>query len=260
MMTTNLHTHTVRCRHASGAETDYIEAAIGRGLTVLGFSDHAPYLFPATAGYYSGFRMLPESAEEYVQTLTALRETYKGKIGLPIGYELEYYPKYFEQTESYLRKTGYDYLILGQHFTYNEIDGIYSGSGSDDPKQLAAYTDQVIGAMNTGLFLYVAHPDVFKFTGDPAVYRKQARRLCRAAADAGIPLEINLLGLSGGRHYPNADFWEIAGEEGVTAVLGIDAHSPAAIRDTETEKTANALADRFGLRICGEEFFCGFQS
>ena len=44
-MTVNYHTHTVRCRHASGSEREYIETAISRGLTILGFSDHSPYVF-----------------------------------------------------------------------------------------------------------------------------------------------------------------------------------------------------------------------
>lgn len=254
MLRTNLHTHTTRCRHAAGTESDYVEAACRRGLTELGFSDHAPYLFPKPAEYYSGFRMFPEDAEDYVQTISSLRDAVRGQISLLIGYEIEYYPAYFEKTEAFLRRLGYDYLILGQHFTYNETDGIYAGQGSGDPAQLAAYTDQVIEAMRTGLFRYVAHPDVFRFDGDPAFYRKQAERLCRAAAEQGIPLEINLLGIRSGRHYPNPAFWEIAGREGVTAVLGIDAHSPKAILDTEAEKTAAALAARFGVRIREENF------
>ena len=53
-MTTNLHTHTPRCNHAWGSETEYVECALQEGLTVLGFSDHSPYVFPGE--YYSHFR------------------------------------------------------------------------------------------------------------------------------------------------------------------------------------------------------------
>lgn len=249
MLTANYHTHTFRCGHASGREEDYIEAAIARGLKVLGFSDHAPYLFFDRPDYYSTFRMRPEAAEEYVQTIKALRQIYQEKIKLPLGYEIEYYPKYFGKTEEYLRSLGYDYLILGQHFPGNEIGERYAAGRCEDPKQLADYTDQVIEAIGTGFFLYVAHPDIFNFAGDPAVYKKEIRRLCRAAADRNVPLEINLLGLAEKRNYPNPAFWEIAGEEGVTAVIGMDAHSVNAIRDMETEMAAAALAERFHVRL-----------
>ena len=54
----NYHTHTWRCNHASGSERQYVENALQAGLVVLGFSDHAPYIFPD--GYYSTFRMFPD--------------------------------------------------------------------------------------------------------------------------------------------------------------------------------------------------------
>ena len=73
-MIMNLHTHTFRCNHASGKERDYIENAIAGGLTTLGFADHAPYPFPN--GYQSGFRMLCDQVDDYVDTLLALREEY----------------------------------------------------------------------------------------------------------------------------------------------------------------------------------------
>ena len=53
----NLHTHTYRCHHASGKDEEYVIKAIQNGYDLMGFSDHAPYLFPN--GYVSSFRMLP---------------------------------------------------------------------------------------------------------------------------------------------------------------------------------------------------------
>jgi len=61
-MLENIHTHTARCHHAKGTERDYVEAAIDRGLAVLGFADHGPQIFPD--GYVSGIRMLPEELPE----------------------------------------------------------------------------------------------------------------------------------------------------------------------------------------------------
>lgn len=71
----NYHTHTPRCRHAVGNEEEYIAFALERGLRILGFSDHTPYIFPD--GYYSSFRMRPEEAEGYFETVRGLRDKYR---------------------------------------------------------------------------------------------------------------------------------------------------------------------------------------
>ena len=247
-MIANYHTHTPRCNHAVGTEEEYVQAAVERGMKILGFSDHSPYCgFPD--GYYSGFRMKPEQTAEYASSILALRERYRDQITLYPGVEMEYYPAYFAETLSMLRDSGVEYLILGQHFINNEIGEKYSGAPTEDEDRLARYCHQLMEGMNTGLFTYVAHPDVFHFTGAPAVYKKYFREVCREARACGMPLEINLLGLNEGRHYPNPLFWETAAEEGCDTILGCDAHKPEALLDLQTEKRALELANRFGLRI-----------
>ncbi len=221
-MKTNLHTHTWRCRHARGTEQEYIEAALRAGMEVLGFSDHAPMIFPD--GYYSSYRMYPELASSYFDTLVDLRESYRGLIDLKIGVEMEYYPDCFQPTMEFLSDFPLDYMILGQHFTGNEIDAPYVAYRNGYAPDLAAYVDQCCTAMRMGRFTYLAHPDLFRFTGDPAIYRQEMGRLCQTAVETDTPLEVNLLGAASGRHYPNRDFWEIAAGFPINAVFGCDAH------------------------------------
>lgn len=71
---------------------EYIETALGLGMKTLGFSDHSPYFFEGD--YYSGFRMRSEELPGYVNTLTELREEYRGRIDIHIGLEAEYYPSF----------------------------------------------------------------------------------------------------------------------------------------------------------------------
>ena len=247
-MIANYHTHTPRCNHAVGTEEEYVQAAIQRGLKILGFADHSPYCgFPD--GYYSGFRMKPEATPEYASTILQLRKRYQDQIALYPGVEMEYYPAYFSQTLSMLRDSGVEYLILGQHFINNEIGETYNGASTEDEERLSRYCHQVMDGMNTGLFTYVAHPDVFRFVGDPAVYQKHFREVCREANACGMPLEINLLGLGEDRHYPNPLFWQVAAEEGCKAILGCDAHRPEALLDTATEKRALDFAKQLGLAV-----------
>ncbi len=247
-MIANYHTHTPRCNHAWGQEAEYVEKALEAGLQILGFSDHSPQCFPGT--YYSHFRMRPEQLEDYVHAVLAVRKAYEGRIRIPLGLELEYYPDLLPRLLPVLKDQPMDYLILGQHCLGNEIDDHYSGRPTADRQHLARYCDQTIEAMQTGLFTYFAHPDLLNYVGgDDAFYRSQVRRLCQEAKACGIPLEINLLGMLEGKHYPNDRFWEVAAEEGCQVILGRDAHEPQQLLEAEFEQRGLALVKTYGLHL-----------
>lgn len=246
-MIANYHTHTPRCNHAQGAEEEYIQAAIDGGLKILGFSDHTPYWYPGD--FRSGIRMCPEQLGEYCDTVRSAQKRYAGKLQIHLGLEVEYYPQLFPELLSRTRDQGVEYFLLGQHWLGNQINEPYCGSPTEDETILRRYCDQVIEAMNTGLFTYVAHPDLIHFTGDSRIYETHVRRLCREAKNCGIPLEINLLGLSTGRNYPDDRFWQVAGEESCCCVLGCDAHSPGAIPNTTAEEQARELAKMCGVTM-----------
>ena len=246
-MIANYHTHTPRCCHASGTEEEYVRCALQAGMEILGFSDHAPYLFPD--GFRSPFRMLPEELEDYVLSVERVRKQYAGKIAILLGAEAEFYPKYFADTVNMLKDQSIEYLILGQHMLYNEVEGIGTAGPTTDVSLLRQYCDQVIDGMYTGKFSYFAHPDIMNFVGAPEDYRQQMSRICRAAKACRMPLEINLLGLQLQRQYPNPVFWELAAEEGCLVVLGVDAHQPEALLDHKLEENGRKLAQRYGLEV-----------
>ena len=247
---TNYHTHTVRCQHADGGDREYIEAAIAAGIKTLGFSDHAP--MPFDGGYVSKRRMTMSGMGEYFSALLALKEEFAGQIELYIGYEAEYYPKMFGELISVLRDYPCDYLILGQHEVEDERWEPYIGRPFEDKKILERHTDMTVEAIETGEFSYVAHPDIANFTGDEKFYLRQARRICRAAKAAGLPLEVNALGLRELRWYPRGLFFEAAAEEGNALIIGVDAHSPAhftAPDAVEAIEDCVEFAESFGLEI-----------
>lgn len=245
MLKSNYHTHTYRCNHAEGDEGAYVRAALDAGLKVLGFSDHTPY--PMEDGYCGGFRMHCEETAGYIAAVAALREEYRGELDIHIGFEAEYYPRYFEGLLEFLEPTEYEYLILGQHFIGNERGEPYSMSPTDDPQILRRYTDQCCAGLETGAFSCFAHPDVLNFTGDEGLYRAEARRLCRAAKACGVPLEINLLGLGTGRNYPRESFWEEAAAVGNAVIVGFDAHQRDWMRRGDLTEAAEDMIRRLGL-------------
>lgn len=246
-MIANYHTHTPRCRHAEGAEREYVESALAAGLEILGFSDHAPCPFPGE--YKSWHRMDMDQLDDYVQTVLNLRQEYAGKIQIHLGLELEYYPDRMPELLPVLRDQPIEYLLLGQHFLGNEEGEPYTGLATGDSHGLVRYCDQVIAGLETGLFTYLAHPDLINYVGDDALYREQMRRVCRAVKECGLPLEWNMLGMTTGRHYPFRKFWELAAEENCDVIIGWDAHKPEAMGNSQALAMAERQIRELGLHL-----------
>ena len=249
-MNYNYHTHTYRCRHASGTPEEYIQRAISKGIEYMGFSDHAPFV--CTNGEESLYRVSTYESKDYVAELSALREKYAGKIDIKIGFEMEYYPKHFEKMLGFVKSCGAEYLILGEHFLEEENpDGVHASWAYQNEGYLTEYADCVIAAMNTRVFTYVAHPDIINFTGDEKLFDYHIRRICIAARETNTPLEINFLGIRGNRLYPNDAFWKIAGEEKSPVTFGLDAHTADTAFDSESIEKAERLVEKYNLNYIG---------
>ena len=246
-MIANYHTHTPRCNHAEGTEEEYVQAAQKAGMQILGFSDHTPYLF--AGDYYSNFRMRPELLPDYVSTVNDLKQKYAGRLEIHVGLEAEYYPAYFPQTLDYLRQEGVEYLLLGQHFVGNEPVGQFSVRETEDPAILESYVRQCIEAMETGVYTYIAHPDILNFVGPDDTYAQWMRTLIREAKNCGVYLEFNQLGFVDKRNYPNRKFLELVAEENMPMVMGCDAHQPEALCNTHAQQTITALLEAYGIPI-----------
>ncbi len=230
-MYANYHTHTPRCMHAVGEEREYIETAIKRHFSVLGFSDHVPQPYPE--GVVSGIRMRMDQVDDYVSTLERLKKEYQFDIDIKIGFEAEYIPHYHEELMEKLADYPIDYMIQGQHFVPDEFEGFYSGAPTTSEEDLKAYVDLTIQGMQTGVFSYLAHPDLINYQGPLSIYKKHMIRICEVAKTMDMPLEVNMLGFHTGRHYPCDAFFQLAVENGNMFILGCDAHEPGQIIQPE---------------------------
>ena len=81
----NLHTHT---HYSDGSDIpeNYITAAISKGFTGLGFSDHSPLPFDNT------FALREEKTLEYCNTILGLKEKYSCKTDIFLGMEVDFIP------------------------------------------------------------------------------------------------------------------------------------------------------------------------
>lgn len=251
-MNYNYHTHTARCGHATGTQQEYVQRAIASGIEDMGFSDHFPWKAPD--GSEASWRMPVCDVDSYREETIRLREKYKGQIKIFLGFEMEYYPEHFGRMLESAVSYGAEYLILGQHYIAPEYTGIKQVfSACEDASVLRQYVDLLIDAMHTGVFSYVAHPDAFCYKGtDLALYREEMRRLCIASKTLQIPLELNFLGIRAKRHYPRAEFWEVAGEEQAPVTFGFDAHDVLAACDGTSFETAWVLCERYRLNYIGK--------
>lgn len=247
----NYHTHTARCRHAFGTEEEYILKAIDGGIKYMGFSEHFPFAFPD--GYEGAFRLPVAETQEYISTLKQLREKYKNEIDIKIGFEMEYYPTYFETMLKNAKEYGAEYLILGHHFLHEEYpNGLHTNRLNDSIHDLKEFVSYVVKGMESGVFSYVAHPDVFNFTGDIKIYQDEMRKICVASRKLNIPLEINFLGIRYSRNYPNESFWAIAGEEKSPVTFGYDSHESKDAYDGESYYKAMEIVNKYHLNYVGK--------
>lgn len=246
-MIANYHTHTTRCKHAIGSDREYVEHAIKAGLKILGFSDHVPVPFGGV--FTSPIRMAADEIDDYVGSLTRLKNEYRRDIEILIGFEMEYFPAYFEHTMALLAQYPVDYLILGQHYLDNEIGAHRTTRPTDREDYLVKYVDQCIQGLDTGVFTYFAHPDTLNFTGDSAFYERQMKRLCEHALARNVPLEFNLTGMRTPYIYPHEPFFQIAAEVGNPVILGFDAHEPDAITRKDTVRAGMRIVRKLGLTL-----------
>lgn len=257
----NFHTHTYHCRHAIGGPADYCQAALAQGVDRLGFSDHAPW----PDGLWGKVRMPLDELDAYFQEIREAREAFP-QLELHQGLECEYRPDLGSFThDAFLASPGRcQYLVLAIH-DYRDPQGEWHSSWHlHDTRMYLDYARYAMAAMESGLFAFLAHPDLFLVAGgawdDNA--REAARLIARAAQDTRTPLEVNAAGLrrpfltdDAGlrrRPFPYGGFWEIAAQYDVQAIVSSDAHDPKDVWGNGEE--AEALARYFGLPlVAGEE-------
>ncbi|MEG0366185.1 MAG: histidinol-phosphatase [Coprobacillus sp.] len=260
MKKVNFHTHTSRCGHANGTEEDMVKAAIEMKIEKLGFSEHVPLpnyrkhlirSIPSVRSFQSvvsllysfikngpGMRMPYKQKEDYYRNILECQDEYKGQIQIYRGYEAEGISEYFEYYQSLLYSHEVDYLILGHHFNRYCIHNAYYGKPQLTKKEMYQYCNDVEKALETKLFSYLAHPDIF-LVGYKEIdldMKTVSRRICEKAKELNIPLELNAGGMRRGLVerkgemvylYPNTHFWKIASEVGNDVILGFDAHDPS---------------------------------
>jgi len=255
MLIANYHTHTDLCHHASGTAADYAKKAAEDGCAELGFSDHCPYPHDSKDNWQH-CRMDLSEVPVYRQYVEEAAKA----VDFPVyfGFECEWdsdYKAWYE--DKLIGEIGAQYLVFGPHWLTEGNEHIFV-KNFDSDAMLNKYISQTIEGMQSGLYKFVAHPDLFMLgRGDwDAQSESCAKALLAAAKDLNLPVEINGYGIikppvvtqKGSRFpYPVKEFWEIARDYGNTIVCNSDAHKTDYV--IENNRKARLFAETLGIKV-----------
>jgi len=238
------HTHTFRCKHATGEVIDYARAAAAAGLRRMGATDHTP----VPDGRWDSVRMRLDELPGYEAAVRQAQQEVPG-IEVLLGMECDAGAQYFTWYQDTFLARGYAYLIGSVHYLNQDGREISSFGGCRTAGAVRDWASTSIAAIDSGLFAFLAHPDNIAcgdavWTADIAA---AASDICAASVARNVPLELNALGLRERRGYPWRPFWELAASHGCRAVLTTDAHAPSDVAAGLSE--LEAYAAELGLRV-----------
>lgn len=233
----NFHTHTYRCKHAEGDVADYIKMARLRNMNELGFSDHTPL----PDGWWRGVRMDIHELPDYVDAVRKGRED-NPQMRILLGLECDCFPQYDSFYREIKEQYQMDYLAASIHAVPYGEDYIncYDETIKFNYQYLKAYAELFVKAMESGIFEFMAHPDLFCLRLDSWTPEALAisTYMLQAAKELQMPLEINCSGIRKsmdlGRQeiaFPKREFWELAGSFGIKVFVNSDAHTPERLTD-----------------------------
>lgn len=248
---TSFHTHTYLCKHAVGVPLDYINEA--KDCVGLGFSDHCPYPHDDV---WNDCRMNACDVLLYLQMVNDAKK--EADFPVFLGFECEWLPRFESWYRDYLHEElAVDYLVFGSHWFPIGSDLVWAPH-LENKKDIADYVDFTIQGLKTGLYDFLAHPDLFLAfcTHIDSELLKISSYLIDACIDLNIPIEINGAGslmpkiIRDGREesgYPAIAFWEIARDKGATIICNSDAHSPKNV--LYGAYSAHQFAKKLGIEV-----------
>jgi histidinol-phosphatase (PHP family) len=238
-MPPDLHIHTPYSRHAQGTMEEAVRAAVSKGLTEIGFSDHFPY--PEGFVEPAPDCVIPNHREfaQYVNQTLRLRDAYAGRLTVRLGVEIDYLPGHMDAIFAQLASYPLDYVIGSIHI----VDGV---AIDYRPEVLALRLNDLGGPdglwtkywaamevfLSDGGFDIVGHLDLpkkFRVAWTRQRHTESIDRVLGVIQRRGLALEINTGGwdrADGKECYPSEDILRQAIAKGIPVSFGSDAHRP----------------------------------
>ena len=222
-MIANYHTHNRWCKHAVGEIEDYVKVALDGGFVELAITDHVPHkdnLDPRRCQW--------EEFPAYDLQLNRVIEEYGDRIHLIKGFECEYYPECMDEYRWLQDQFGYELMVLGQHW-YGEGRKYFAFDSNKTAYEMHVYADTICEGLNTGMFNFLAHPDLNMLGYAPGWDKETESVLRQIFAECeklNIPVEINGAGAVEQRGYPDKNAFLLSKEYKLRYLINMDAHDP----------------------------------
>lgn len=265
-MRTNYHTHSRYC-DGKGELREYVDYAIAHGFSALGFSGHAPVLFP------NNFSIRQEHYLDYCNEVRALKAEYAGRIDIRLGLEIDYIPGVLEDFTPLIEQGGLEYTIGSVHLIPNPDDveslrELCLSAEGDERKQIPYHIWFIDGprqeTYDNGLH-HIFHDDIRAgvkaffhqnnamiehnhptivghfdkivmhnrnrfFQYNEKWFRDLLYETVELIRESGCIAEINTRGLYKGRHtdyYPAKETIQYMNGLNIPMLVGTDAHEPS---------------------------------
>lgn len=235
----SVHTHTDLVDGKSCARS-MIESAIARGMTAVGFAEHAVQRVDARYG------LTDENEAKYIREVNALKKEYAGRIVIRCGIERD--------ALSHCDRTKFDYVLGSAHYIQLPDGSILTVDG--DPahwrdmvknnfngdvmevirryydaisEYVASYQPEVIGHFD---LVTKYNEQLGMFDADSPAYMKLALSALEKCVPSGALLEINTGAISRGYRtvpYPAIPLLQAWREMGGQVIIGTDSHHESTV-------------------------------
>jgi len=231
-MPADYHLHTPLCKHAVGHPREYAAKGQALGLPEIGLSDHSPM-----SEYFDDWRMALDEFPIYLEMVDEARVEFPN-LPIRLGLEVDFLKGGEEWIRKLSRLADFDYFIGSVHY-------ITEDWAVDDPRHISRFSGEAVNeiwsaywklyeeAIRTGLFDFMAHPDLPKKFGHrpEGDLRGYYEPVIQALADTGTAFEINTAGLRKDvrEMYPARQFLEMAFSAKIPLLINSDAHDPSEV-------------------------------
>lgn len=223
------HTHT---NFSDGANTieEMIAQAVKQGFSEYGITDHL--CVP-----YNGFEAVKEKVKKHIKDIR--KAAAAAPIKVYAGFEVDYNSGegWLEQFREFRKELEVDYLISGNHWTYdenyqNKYSVCFLSQYGFSEKEMSAYIrrhfNNIVNSIYSREFDFVAHLDFIRWGGIVGEfdYREERMAVIEALAETDTPFELNTKGINSiGSYYPARWMLEALRDKNVPVVISDDAHT-----------------------------------
>ncbi|NLJ11301.1 MAG: histidinol-phosphatase [Treponema sp.] len=247
-----LHTHTTFCDGKDTVEA-LCQAAWEQGLSILGFSAHAP--LPVECGIKTNWHLPQERLEAYVEAVQHAKAAWKDRLAIYVGLEIDYingvcgpadhrfdtYPlDYRIGSVHYLAKPDLSYYFTVDGPATEWQDGVQELFSGDYEAAAHAYWTAIETMVKSGGFDVLGHIDLVKKNHQPwwhdqtpEGFKNDVARVIQALRKKPLVVEVNTGALNRGtmdETYPSLGILKEMARCEIPVTINADAHSTAHLK------------------------------